>query len=120
MRKVGGGNSGQLPDDQRLVVISQCSSDRLSRTNCIAVGEYHDQAAKRRITIRTEDAVLTSRRLAQGKKRFAFGTKPLCKFGGQRQISGYLAGPKVHDDLVHVFHGEVAQALVQRLKVSGV
>src|SRR5438094_6971626 len=110
----------RLTDEQGLVVKSQCSSDCLSRTNRIAVGEYHDQAAKRRITIRTEDAVLTSRRLAQRKKSFAFGTKPFCKFSGQRQISGYLAGAKVHNDLVHVFRGEVAKALVQRLKVSGV
>src|SRR5438094_403518 len=88
--------------------------------SCAAGSEYHDQAAERRITIGAEDAVLTSRRLAQGKKSFAFGTKPACKLGSQRQISGYLAGAKIHNDLVHVFRDEGAQALVQRLKVSGV
>ena len=107
-----------MSDYERLAVKPQCSGDRFGRAGCVAIGQHHDQAAKCRVTIRTKYAVLTSRWFAQSKDRFRFGTKPLRKLCGQPEIVCCLAGAKIDDERVHLFPGESAETLVQRLKIG--
>src|SRR5439155_22071586 len=110
----------RLPDNQSLVVKPQRSGDGFCCTSRVAIGEHHDQAPKYRITIRIKYAILTSRGFAQGKYGFASGTKPLCKFRGQRQIICSPAGTKIDDHGVDLFRRESAEALVQRLKIGAI
>src|SRR5204863_3927432 len=99
---------------------SQRGRDGLGCSGRIAIGKHHHQAAKYRITIRAKHPILTSRRLAQAKKRFAVRRKPLRKLCGPYEITRCRAGAKIDNERVHLFVGEIAETFVQRLKISAV
>src|SRR6266508_5037145 len=98
----------------------QCSGDPFCCAGRVAIGKHHNEAAKGRVTLRIEYAILTCRGFAQAKYAFSFGTKSLCKFRSQSKITCRPTGAKIDNHRVHLFRWESVETLVQGLKIGAV
>src|SRR5437764_6896657 len=101
--------------DQGFVVKMKRVRERFGRTGSVAIGEHHDQTAKRQIPVGVKDTVLPRGWFAQGEKWFAFRAKSLRKFRRHRRIIRCLAGAEINNQLVNLLGCERAKTLVQSL-----
>src|SRR5205814_8450156 len=110
----------RLTPDQGFVVKMKRVRERFSRTGSVAIGEHHDQTAKRQIAVGVKDTVLPRGWFAQGEKWFAFRAKSLRKFRRHRKIIRCLTGAEIDNQRVDLLGCERAKTLVQRLKIGAV